>query len=179
MTRMPMPRSADPDIRVIHQGDFAVGTAPDQRIDTLLGSCVAVCLHDPVARVGGMNHILLPHGMGDITGSSGHGVNAMEVLINAVIRAGGARDRLRAKVFGGGRMSDRLRNIGQMNIDFAHGFLRNEGITCVGGSIGGRQGRRVQFWPATGLVRQKYVAGEMVRSEPPAPAPQLNDVELF
>ncbi|HEY1072308.1 chemotaxis protein CheD, partial [Brevundimonas sp.] len=101
--------------RRIHvgQGEHYVTSDPDVVLSTVLGSCVAMCLRDPVAGVGGMNHFLLPEGAGAGTDAGRrYGAYAMELLINDVLKAGGRRDRLQAKLFGGGRMFDSLKDVG-------------------------------------------------------------------
>ena len=68
----------------IVQGEFFVSVDPDVVITTLLGSCVAACLHDPLARVGGMNHFLLPGQVGAERQPAAEraGVHLMELLVN-------------------------------------------------------------------------------------------------
>ncbi len=86
----------------IHIGGFHASKEPTV-IDTLLGSCVAVCLYDHVVSIGGMNHILLP-GKADLQhfdNVARYAINAMELLINKVMTLGGERQHLVAKVFGG------------------------------------------------------------------------------
>lgn len=161
----------------INQGEFAVGDDPELMITTLLGSCVAVCLYDPVANVGGMNHILLPEETGGAASGASFGVNAMELLINGVIKHGGDRSRLIAKVFGGGRMVAGLSNIGERNREFVMKFLEAESIACVGESTGGDTGRRVQFWPYSGKARQKLM--EDVREPAVTQKQKPNEIELF
>ena len=168
------------------QGEQAVSRDPALCLTTILGSCVAACLHDPVAGVGGMNHFLLP---GDQAGASGLrlGVHAMELLVNALLAEGAARGRLQGKLFGGGRMLDGLTDVGAQNARFAEGFLRAEGIAHVGGSLRGDCARRVQFWPATGRVRQMQLApadrsafdGERARPTRPAAPVDAGALELF
>lgn len=165
----------------IVQGEFHVSGDPNLAITTLLGSCVAACISDPVAGVGGMNHFLLP---GEDTESAlvaRHGVHLMELLINGLLKLGAARPRLEAKLFGGARTMHGLGDYGAANARFAQEFLRREGIQVMGGSLGGETGRRIQFWPATGRVRQKLVrAGEETpRSLPPVLTAQGGDLELF
>ena len=162
----------------INQGEFAVGKDPELMITTLLGSCVAVCLHDPVNRLGGMNHILLPEETGCAASGASFGVNAMELLINGLIKIGADRNRLEAKVFGGGQMVAGLSNIGQRNREFVMNFLAAERISCVSESTGGTAGRRVQFWPFSGKARQKFMDSAI--NEPVvAVKPKTADVELF
>ncbi|KFE35405.1 chemotaxis protein CheD [Thioclava atlantica] len=167
--------------RMIHitQGEFSVGGSADPRmISTILGSCVACCLFDPDARVGGMNHFLLPESSG-ATRAARFGVNAMELLINALVKSGAQRDSFQAKLFGGARMIAGLSDIGQENAQFAEAFLAAEGIPCVGRSLGGTQARRVEFQPETGFARQKFIreAGDVIVRE--VAPPKENEIELF
>lgn len=150
--------------RPIHvvQGEQHVTADPDAVLTTILGSCVAACLRDPVAAVGGMNHFLLPGGDG--RRSEGdcvrYGVHAMELLVNALLQAGARRERLEAKLFGGARMIKGLTDIGALNARFAEDFLRREGLQHVGGSLGGESGRRIQYWPVSGRARQVFLSQE-------------------
>jgi chemotaxis protein CheD len=167
-----------PRINIV-QGEYHVSGDTALSITTLLGSCVAACISDPVAQVGGMNHFLLP---GDEAASplvARHGVHLMELLINGLLKKGAARDRLEAKLFGGARTMQGLGDIGATNGRFAQEFLRREGIAITGGSLGGETGRRIQFWPASGRVRQKLVrATEETRHANPV-LPTAGELELF
>jgi len=171
---------------IIHviQGDFSVSNDPNAVMTTILGSCVATCLFDPVARVGGINHFLLP---GDTSkdGEMTFGVHAMELLINALLKKGADKYRLQAKLFGGARMIQGLSDIGAKNERFAKEFLERENIPCVGESLGGTQARRIRFEPTTGRARQRVMGDAAVvpvaKPKPvQAPTPEaVNDVELF
>lgn len=180
--------SASSDIaaneRRVHvgQGDHYVTNDPDVVLTTVLGSCVALCLRDPVAGVGGMNHFLLPEGGHDGTAASRrYGAYAMEVLINDVLKAGGRRERLEAKLFGGGRMFDSLSDVGAANADFAERFMADEGIPVVGGSLGGFGGRRLHYSPVSGRARQRAVMDVAAVPPPKVTAPPVTsgDLELF
>jgi chemotaxis protein CheD len=167
------------------QGEFQVSSQKGLVLTTTLGSCVASCLYDPYAGVGGMNHFLLPHGE-DFDGPDAirYGAHAMELLINGMLHAGAHKNRLEAKLFGGGRLSDRLPDVGGANVAFAEHFLRHEAIAYLGGSTGGSGARRIQFWPATGRVRQlalRSADSDVFRSEPIAPrlAPEAGSIEFF
>jgi chemotaxis protein CheD len=142
--------------RLVHvaQGDVAVAGG-DAVLTAVLGSCVAACLCDPLAGVGGMNHFLLPAA----------GAEAMELLINALLRHGARQDRLEARLFGGGRMIAGLSDIGRGNGDFARRFLRDAGIPCLAASLGGTRARRIRFWPASGRVRQILLGSTAPRVE--------------
>lgn len=141
------------------QGEFHASREP-VILSTILGSCVAVCLHDPASGIGGMNHFLLPEGRdAHDARSERYGVNAMEQLINALLRLGARRGGLVAKAFGGANMTPRLSPIGDANASFAREFLASEGIPCLAESYGGLNARRVLFWPQSGKAQQMIVPG--------------------
>lgn len=164
----------------ITQGERAVGCDTDFVISTILGSCVSCCIWDPVARVGGMNHMLLTVSNHSDGVCNLAGINAMELLINDVLKIGAQRDRLRAKAFGGARMVAGLSDIGHTNSQFTLDFLEKEGISCEGHSLGGDSARHIMFWPATGRALQKIRKDADLASEVPVQdAPSGNDMELF
>lgn len=109
------------------------------------------------------------------------GINAMELLINDLMKIGARRDRLMAKVFGGSKMIAGLSGIGSANAAFTLEFLSREDIPCVAQSLGGTCARHVLFWPVQGVAKQKVIADippEEV-SMPVARAPEGNGPELF
>ncbi len=163
------------------QGDFAIEDDPNVVLTTVLGSCVAVCMTDPDAAIGGMNHFLLPQRDGKAGESFRYGAYSMELLINGLLKRGARKNRLTAKVFGGASMNSTLRDIGASNATFARTFLRNESIPCVGESVGGSSARRIRFWPTSGQVSQFLVPGlvEPVAPSPPKPVPEMADITLF
>lgn len=170
------------------QGEFAVTDDPSIVLTSILGSCVAACFHDPVARVGGMNHFLLPGDESSGDDSLRYGVNSMELLINGLLRRGARRDRMEAKLFGGARVLAGLSDVGSQNAAFARRFLKEEGIPCIGESLGGNQARRVRFSPTTGAARQllldkvdqSTLAVETPRRKAPEKAPESSgDLDLF
>lgn len=170
------------------QGEYKVSDDPDTVLATILGSCVAACMRDPVAGIGGMNHFLLPGSFETAGGSQAtrYGVYLMELLVNELLKRGARRERLEAKIFGGARTMAGLSNIGDQNAEFAKKFLSDEGITLIGASTGGEFGRKVEYWPVSGRARQfalsnsetqKTVALEL--KPIPAPKPVDNAVEFF
>lgn len=127
--------------------------ARDMLIVTVLGSCVSACLWDPVRRIGGMNHFMLP-GNGD---SGRMGVYAMELLINRMLKLGADRARLVAKVFGGAAVlqgMDAL-NVGSQNSAFVLDFLREEAIAVAAQDLNDVCPRKIYFFLHTGKVRVK------------------------
>lgn len=171
-----------PERRIhVGQGEHFVTDDRSVMLSTILGSCVAACMRDPAAGVGGMNHFLLPDGAGSGADEGRrYGAYAMEVLINDLLKAGARRDRLEVKLFGGGRMFDSLNDVGRANAEFAQRFLRDEGIPVTGGSLGGAGGRRIHFWPVSGRAQQRSVnAAPPPRRVAPPVIPDAGAVELF
>jgi chemotaxis receptor (MCP) glutamine deamidase CheD len=122
----------------IHIGGVAASAKPCI-MRTVLGSCVSVCLHDPVTQIGGINHFLLP-GEGNEAGlATRFGVHAMELLINAIMKHGADRRRFTAKVFGGGNVLSGLASptVGELNAAFALEFLTTERIPILAQRLGG------------------------------------------
>jgi chemotaxis protein CheD len=99
----------------VTQGDAHVSIDPGEVLTTVLGSCIAACIRDPEAGVGGMNHFLLPDGAGADQGALRFGVNAMEILINGLLQRGAQRHRLEAKLFGGASVIAGLSDVGAAN----------------------------------------------------------------
>lgn len=167
----------------------------DKPMSTLLGSCVAVCMFDPQAGLGGMNHFMLLNmrrGSGADVDSVLSGDYAMEVLLNGLIGRGAVRGRIRAKAFGAGTIISSLAatGIGARNAEFAQEWLSREGIPLMASDFLGPWSRKVLFVPATGVVwcrrmpttlataqeiaREEALYAESLQRKPPA-----NNVELF
>lgn len=140
-------------------GEYYV-TSRELLIVTVLGSCVSVCIYDRLARVGGMNHFMLPehdNPSSPLSDSARYGSYAMEVLINNVLKAGAARPRLEAKIFGAGRVLRGLThtNVGARNASFAQHYLADEGIRVKAADVLGDFPRKVYFFAAEGRVLVK------------------------
>lgn len=134
-------------------------TGQDLMISTVLGSCVAACIRDPIAGLGGMNHFMLPEGdlSSPASATMRYGAYAMEVLINELLKAGAERARLQAKVFGGGAVLAGMQhlNIGERNATFVLKYLDLEGIPVVASDLGGAYPRRISFFTRTGQVKMR------------------------
>lgn len=132
-------------------------TQKNEIISTLLGSCVAACLYDPVNHVIGMNHFLLPqqhsaHNAALLASEGGrYGIHAMELLINQMLKQGAQRLHIKAKAFGGGdvlKLGNHSRggaSIGAINCEFIKTFLKTEHIPLLASSLGGNIGRNIFF----------------------------------
>ena len=132
-------------------------------VTTILGSCVAICLYDPVLQIGGMNHYMLPLWNGQGLASPRYGNIAIEKLIANLEALGSQKENMKAKVFGGAEIIASSNNqfmIGERNILIAKELLREENIPIISSSTGGKLGRKLLFNTETGEVRQKYVGNK-------------------
>jgi len=129
----------------------------DMLIMTTLGSCIAACLWDRSARVGGMNHFMLPEGAGD---SGRYGSYAMELLINEMMKRGAQRSTMEAKVFGGGQVISGMStmNVGERNTRFVIEYLKTERIPILSKDVLDVYPRKVCFLPASGKAMIKRLA---------------------
>lgn len=128
-------------------------------IQTVLGSCISVCLYTDSMNVGGMNHFMLPGKFEErdigMSKSGRYGMYAMELLINDLMKKGLNKSELKAKVFGGANMLNLTHeqlNIGKNNILFIKEYLHEENIRIISGDIGKNFARTVLFFPRTKKV---------------------------
>ena len=132
----------------------------DILIMTTLGSCIAVCLWDRQAKIGGMNHFMLPDNGGGSSDSGRYGSYAMELLINEMMKMGAARMTLEAKVFGGGAVISGMNsiNVGERNTSFVMEYLKTERIPVVSKDVLEIYPRKVCFLPHSGKAMVKRLA---------------------
>ena len=180
------------EIAVILPGEYFVSSEP-MVVYTVLGSCISVCLRDPLVNVGGMNHFMLSAptsgGGHDSWADSGrYGSFAMEMLINEILQRGGKKDRLEAKVFGGGKIYDGAMDIGAANAAWALDYLEREGVPLLKANVGDVCPRKVYYFTDSGKVLLKkldrLVAKVIAKEEGQYQqklqhAPVQSDVTLF
>lgn len=138
--------------RFLQPGQLHVAMQPTA-ITTILGSCVAVCLWDPVRRVGGMNHYMLPHPSAGTASSLRFGAFALEELLTRMRGAGAKLPFLRARVFGGACMFQTMQaptHLGVQNVELALDFLSRRAIEVVEVETGGNRGRKLVFFTDEG-----------------------------
>jgi chemotaxis protein CheD len=145
-------------VTTVQPGGFTVTRRRDLVLGTLLGSCISACICDVQAGIGGLNHFLLPNDGGGAARSTAnatrYGVHAMEMLINEILKLGGERSRLQAKLFGGANVIalSTATPVGERNQKFSLDFLRREGIPVTAADLGGERARRVFFKPSANKV---------------------------
>jgi chemotaxis protein CheD len=137
-------------------GEYFV-SKDDVLVMTVLGSCIAACIYDGTARVGGMNHFMLPEGD---DGSGRYGSYAMELLINEMMKMGARRETMQAKVFGGGAVMAGFTtmNVGERNTKFVLDYLATERIPVVSQDVMDIHPRKVCFFPVNGKALVKRLA---------------------
>jgi chemotaxis protein CheD len=171
----------DRHMTIIHPGEFCSSTE-GIIISTILGSCVSVILLDQERRCGGMNHFMLAQSSAthlhfeETTGR--YGINAMELLINDMMKLGSAKSSFQAKVFGGGHVikTGNTNAIPETNIQFALDFLKNENIPVISQDTGGEQGRKILLFPDTGQVLLKRFSGTLATKAAAEEEAYLNEL---
>ncbi len=129
-------------------------------VTTILGSCVSVCLYDPVNKLGGMNHYMLPYWNGVGLPSPKFGNIAIKKLVEEMLNRGSKKSDLIAKVFGGANVSkfnQNIYNVDKRNISIAHSILKELDIPVVSSCLGGNRGRKIMFCTDTGKVLHKSI----------------------
>lgn len=179
-------------------GEFYV-TKENMGIATTLGSCISACIWDNRCGVGGMNHFMLPlttkehnkvnwGNRGLSSDATRYGNFAMEYLINLILKNGGRRYNLRAKIFGGGKVLKGMSDVGEQNIQFVTEYLKDENIQIEGADLGAFHPRKVIFFPHSGrafvkpietLHNDTIIHREVSYSTTLKEEPISGDIELF
>jgi len=144
-------------------GEYYATRDKDIALSTLLGSCVAVCLKDKRNGVVGMNHFMLPGKVDSakvmFSEDGRYGINAMEKMVNDMMKLNSRRENMEAKVFGGGQVMDyKLTSVAQLNIEFALAYLEMEGIPIISQDVGGNYGRKLLLFPENFSVYMKRIS---------------------
>lgn len=152
-------RAAGATMVRVFQGDYYATSNLNETLATTLGSCIAVCIRDPIIRFGGMNHFVLrAPSMDHEDGASlatRYGSYAIEQLIKVILGEGGQRERLEVKDFGGANVIKGMGKVGFHNADFVDEYLRRERLKISASHLRGSVPRKVRCWPATRLVQMR------------------------
>lgn len=193
------------------QGVYAAKILPGQfyvskegeMVVTVLGSCISACVRDPINKVGGMNHFMLPIQRnnvspttlnslkpGSVSDAARYGNWAMEYLINEILKNGGERRNLEVKIFGGGKVLSHMNqiDIGKQNIDFVKLYLAQEGFRIAAEDVAGPFPRKVLYFTDTGSAKVRKLRTvsndtvyerEVSYSRNINQEPQTGSIELF
>jgi chemotaxis protein CheD len=167
----------------VMQGESHISGEGHVVMTTILGSCIACCLFDVRAKIGGMNHFVLSlppdSSPSDYGEAQRYGLYAMEVLVNEMLKAGAMRTYMRARLYGGANLHSGMRSIGTDNATFARNFLAADGIALTFADTGGTFARRLDFQPSTGRIRCKLVQEIVPETPKIPPKAACGEIELF
>jgi len=144
----------------LYPGQLVV-TKDKLEISTILGSCVSVCLFDPIRRIAGMNHFLLPVNDKINSDIEKYGDTSLEYMLGKMLNMGSNQRDIAANIFGGGEVLTYKNlnfNIGKKNTEVALEFIRNREIRVISKSVGGVTGRKIVFNTLSGMVKHKFLA---------------------
>lgn len=139
----------------VFSGDCYSTNTPGEMLVTILGSCISACIRDPIAKVGGMNHFLLPNSSNLGDSPARYGAYAMEKLINDLLKKGAQKSRMEVKIFGGGNVIKSGAMIGDKNVKFIRDYLKLEGLRIDQEDLGGTSPRRIHYYPDSGKVMMR------------------------
>lgn len=144
------------DVITVGMADFKTAVAPILLLTAGLGSCIGICVHDPIQKVGGMAHIMLPTANGSLGGNPAkYADTALELLVRDIMSMGASKSRLRAKIAGGAQMfsfpgKPPVLKIGDRNSEAVEQELKRHGIPLLVADVGGSFGRTIHFNVGTG-----------------------------
>lgn len=152
------------DLVKVGMADYKVSCSPASLITYGLGSCVGIAAYDPITKVGGLAHIMLPDSKQARTteNPAKFADTAIPLMIDDMIKLGAAKTRIRAKIAGGVQMftftntSDIMR-IGERNADSVRNILKTMNISLVADDTGGNYGRTVELKLESGVFRIKTI----------------------
>jgi chemotaxis protein CheD len=149
-------------------GDLFVSKTEDL-VAYSLGSCIGICLWDPIAKVAAMSHVVLPTApaSGPVATPGKFGDTAVPAMLDALTRAGAQKFRLQCKIAGGAAVlaiggGGSLPKIGERNIESVKEALAKVNIRILGQETGGNQGRTVRLEPPSGRVLVRTVRGSEI-----------------
>jgi chemotaxis protein CheD len=156
----------DENLHVLKPGEY-FAAANDNILGTVTGSSVVVCLHDKEKGVGGMCHFIVPGTIGTngivMDEIARFGISNMEYLLGEIVKLGGDRKRLVAKVYGSGQVDSsdkRMSAIAKGNIQFIDQYFKMENIAIKDEDLGGAIRKKIIFQPKTGTVRKEEISDE-------------------
>lgn len=147
----------------VGMADYKTAKNPDLLMTAGLGSCIGICVNDPILKVGGMAHIMLPTANGNnVSNLAKYADTAVELLLQEIVRLGGNRSRLRAKMAGGAQMfsfpgKPTVLKIGDRNAEAVEKELKRLGIPILAIDVGGSFGRTIHFDVGTGDLRVRTI----------------------
>ncbi len=154
----------------IGMAELSVCLPPDNITTLGLGSCIGCVIYDPVSKISGMVHVMLPDSTKirnneNVAKFADLGVKA---LLDAVIKAGAVKTRLQAKLAGGAQMfafntNNEMLRVGERNAEAVVKKLKELGIPIKAMDTGGTVGRTIEFYTETCDLVIKSVGKEIYK----------------
>lgn len=147
----------------VGMADYKTARTPEILLTAGLGSCIGICIHDPIIKVGGMAHIMLPSANGSLGGNPAkYADTALELLLKEISGMGANKPRLQAKIAGGAQMfsfpgKPPILKIGDRNAEAVEQGLKKWGIPLLAMDVGGSFGRTIHFDVGTGQLRIRTI----------------------
>lgn len=147
----------------VGMADYKTARNPDILMTAGLGSCIGICINDPVAKVGGLAHIMLPSANGNPgTNPAKFADTAIELMVNDILGLGAVKKRLKAKIAGGAQMfsfagKPPVLKIGDRNAEAVIAELKRLNIPLLVSDVGGSFGRTIHFDVGTGALRVRTI----------------------
>ena len=152
-------KNLNKDVVTISPGGMYI-TDQDEIITTVLGSCISVCVRDPMNKIGGMNHFMVPGSNSELASKNAEallrlGMYSVPFLLQQLFSMGAEKQNLEIKVFGGGAIISSAGDIGNANIDFIRRFFYSNHLNIHRKDLGGELPRKISYFPQTGQVQLK------------------------
>lgn len=152
------------DLVKVGMADYKIGRDPASIISYGLGSCVGIALFDPVTKIGGLAHIMLPDSTQarSTENMAKFADTAIPQMLEDMIRAGAIKNRITAKIAGGSQMftftnATDIMRVGERNTESVKIVLKKLGLRLVAEDTGGNYGRTVELKLNNGMYRVKTI----------------------
>lgn len=149
----------------LHSGEVLFSSEPCT-VKTVLGSCVGVAIHDPLLRIGGLCHFLLPDSP-DEPASTRYGDVALPYLLRKFLKAGSELKNLRVWIAGGALLLDaqEIFFVGDRNAEFSEKWLETRKLKVIANETRGYRGRKLTFHPTTGMLSIDFLASSAIKEQ--------------
>lgn len=148
----------------VGMADYKVSRCPSNLITYGLGSCIGIAIYDPVTKIGGLAHIMLPDSQQarSAENPAKFADTAIPLMVHDMIQQGASKSRLRAKIAGGAQMfnfsnATDIMRIGERNAESVRTVLKKLDISLIADDTGGNYGRTVELKLETGIFRIKTI----------------------